>query len=164
MSSSDTSSGTSARRARHAGRRGPGVRARLLLAFLAIAGFSVLAAAAGIYAFREVGGRLEIIDTHVPRTVSAFELSRAAERIIAAAPALLATADRARRDALKAELTGEVKRLNSRLAGLKEAGSAALPLARIEALVSALRARLEELDGLVGRRLESHDRVGTLRQ
>ena len=39
-------------------REGLGVRARLLLALFGISGFAVLAAAAGIYAFREVGERL----------------------------------------------------------------------------------------------------------
>ena len=40
-----------------------GVRARLLLAFFGISAFTVLAAAAGIYAFRQVGERLELIET-----------------------------------------------------------------------------------------------------
>lgn len=75
-----------------------GVRARLLLAFLGISGFAVLAAAAGIYAVQQVGARLEMVDAHVPPTLTSLELSRSAERIIAAAPALVAAADRQRRD------------------------------------------------------------------
>ena len=67
-----------------------GVRARLLLAFFGISGFSVLAAAAGIYAFRQVGERIESIDVRVPQMVSSMEISRAASRLIASAPALLA--------------------------------------------------------------------------
>lgn len=142
---------------------GLGVRARLLLAFFAIAAFAVLAAAAGIFAFREVGGRLDVIETRVPRTVSAFELSRSAERIIAAAPALLAATDRARRDAVKAELATEVGRLNDRLAGLKDGDARALPLGRIEPLVASLTARLGDLDRLVARRLETRERIRELR-
>src|SRR4051794_38581994 len=65
---------------------GLGVRARLLLAFFGISAFAVLAAAAGIYAFREVGDRLDIVDTRVPSTLTSLELSRSADRIIAAAP------------------------------------------------------------------------------
>src|SRR5260370_31793494 len=67
-----------------------GVRARLLLAFFGISGFAVLAAAAGIYAFRQVGDRLELIDARVPQVVSSMEISRAADRLLASAPALLA--------------------------------------------------------------------------
>jgi adenylate cyclase len=50
----------------------PGVRARLLLAFFGISGFAVLAAVAGIYAFRQVGDRLEMIDARVPQVVSSM--------------------------------------------------------------------------------------------
>ena len=44
----------------------PGVRARLLLAFFGISAFAIMAAVAGIYAFRQVGDRLELIDARVP--------------------------------------------------------------------------------------------------
>ena len=71
-----------------------GVRTRLLLAFFGISAFAVLAAAAGIYAFREVGERIDTVDARVTPTLTALELSRSVERIIAAAPALLAATDR----------------------------------------------------------------------
>src|SRR5262245_63217354 len=91
-----------------------GVRARLLLAFFGISAFAVLAAAAGIYAFREVGNRLELVDMRVPPTLTSLALSRSAERIIAAAPALLAATDRNRREEVKTELASEGKRHNCR--------------------------------------------------
>jgi hypothetical protein len=103
-------------------RRSPGVRARLLLAFFGISAFAVLAAAAGIYAFREVGNRLELVDMRVPPTLTSLALSRSAERIIAAAPALLAATDRKRRDEVKQELAAEVDRLNAKLLDLKLGG------------------------------------------
>jgi len=96
----------------------PGVRARLLLAFLAITGFTALAAVAGIYAFREVGERLDVIDERVAPAIAALELSRSAERIIAAAPALLAAGQRQRRDEVRAELDREVDVLEATLADL----------------------------------------------
>jgi hypothetical protein len=67
-----------------------GVRARLLLAFFGISAFAILAAAAGIYAFRQVGDRLELMDARVPQVVSSMVISRAADRLIASTPALLA--------------------------------------------------------------------------
>jgi GAF domain-containing protein len=151
-------------KAPEAGARMPGVRARLLIAFFAISAFAVLAAAAGIYAFREVGGRLAVIETRVPPTLSALELSRSAERIIAAAPALLAATDRARRDAVKAELGIEVDRLNRRLLELRNVSAQALPLQRTEPVVSLLTASLGELDSLVARRLETSERIAELRR
>jgi hypothetical protein len=47
-----------------------------LLAFFGISGFAVLAAAAGIYAFRQVGDRLELMDARVPLVVSSMGVSR----------------------------------------------------------------------------------------
>ncbi|HEX6979545.1 MAG TPA: ATP-binding protein, partial [Alphaproteobacteria bacterium] len=140
-----------------------GVRARLLLAFFAISGFAILAAAAGIYAFREVGGRLDVVDTRVPPALTALELSRSAERIIAAAPALLATTDRTRRDEVKAELAAEVERLNGKLLELKNEGTKALPLEKIEAVVSSLTASLAALEDVVARRLDISERIRSLR-
>ena len=66
------------------------VRSRLLLAFLGISAFAALAAAAGTYAFRQTANVLELItEQRVPSTLAALELSRQAERIVAAAPTLL---------------------------------------------------------------------------
>lgn len=144
--------------------RAPGVRGRLLLAFFGITAFGVLAAAAGLYAFREVGGRLEAVDARVPPTLSALELSRSAERIIAAAPALLAATERVRRDQIRTELEAEVERLNNRLIELKKTETRTLPLDDIEPVVSALRASLDELDDLVSRRLETSERIRALRR
>ena len=140
-----------------------GVRGRLLLAFFGISGFAVLAAAAGIYAFREVGDRLETIDTRVPSTLTSLEISRSAERIIAAAPALLAATERKRRDEVKAELEMEVDGLNARLLDLKRNSSEIPALFQIEPVVSALTANLAALEDLVARRLDTSDRIKELR-
>ena len=140
-----------------------GVRARLLLAFFGIAGFSVLAAAAGIYAFHIVGGRLDVVDTRIVPTLTALELSRSAERIIATAPALLAATHRKRRDEIGTALAAETGRLKARLAELKGDDSALPPLLRIEPLVASLTASLAALEALVAGRLETSERVRSLR-
>ncbi|MCZ7598337.1 MAG: response regulator [Gammaproteobacteria bacterium] len=141
----------------------PGVRARLLLAFLAITGFTALAAVAGIYAFREVGERLDVIDERVAPAIAALELSRSAERIIAAAPALLAAGQRQRRDEVRAELDREVDVLEATLADLSVQAGASLPLDELGTLVSSLTAELDRLDSIVGLRIDGAARVGTLR-
>ena len=139
------------------------MRARLLLAFFGITAFAVLAAAAGLYAFHEVGDRLDVVDTRIPPTLSALELSRSAERIIAAAPALLAATDRTQRDQVKGALAAEVEHLEGRLRELKRAGTQALPLDEIEPVVAALTSRLTTLEELVARRLATSERIQTLR-
>jgi signal transduction histidine kinase len=141
---------------------GLGVRARLLLAFFGISAFAVLAAAAGIYAFREVGERLEIVDARVPPTLTSLELSRSADRIIAAAPALLAATDRKHRDEIRAELEAEVARLNGKLLDLKRDRPEVLPLLRIEPIVASLTANLAALEELVARRLDTNERIKAL--
>jgi signal transduction histidine kinase len=138
------------------------VRARLLLAFFGISAFAMLAAAAGNYAFREVGNRLEVVDTRVPATVTSLELSRSADRIIAAAPALLAATDRKRRDEVKAELEAEVERLNGKLLELKRDRTELQPLLSIEPIVSSLRDNLAALEELVARRLDTNERIKNL--
>lgn len=141
-----------------------GVRARLLLAFFGIAGFSILAAAAGIYAFHIVGGRLDIVDTRIVPTLTALELSRSAERIIATAPALLAATDRNRRDEIGTALAAETGRLKAGLAELKGDDAALPPLLRIEPLVFLLTDSLAALEELVEGRIETSERVRSLRR
>jgi signal transduction histidine kinase len=142
--------------------RNLGVRARLLLAFFGISAFAVLAATVGIYAFREVGDRLDLVDRRVPTTLSSLELSRSAEAIIAAAPALLAATDRQRQDEVKAQLQAEVDRLNAKLVDLKRNQTDVLPLHQIEQIVSSLTDNLTALENLVARRLSIDERIRTL--
>ena len=139
-----------------------GVRARLLLAFFGISTFAVLAAAAAIYAFHVVGDRINLVDSRVAPTLTALELSRSAERIIAAAPALLAASDAERRDEVKAELGAEVDRLHAGLRQLEGDRTEVLPLLEIEPIVSSLMINLAALEDLVARRLDSHERVRAL--
>ena len=70
-----------------------GVRGRLLLAFLGISMFSLIAAASGLYSLSQVGGALnKITERRVPEALSWLELSRRVERVVRAAPALLSPA------------------------------------------------------------------------
>src|SRR6185437_8149154 len=67
------------------------VRGRFLLAFLGISAFAVLAAAAAMWAFLELGRVVtRITEERAPAALASLALSRQAERITAAAPALLA--------------------------------------------------------------------------
>jgi signal transduction histidine kinase len=141
-----------------------GVRARLLLAFFGISGFAALAATAGIYAIRQVGARLELMDARVPPTLTSLELSRSAERIMAAAPSLLAAPDRLRRDEVKDQLQAEVDRLNARLRDLKRDRSEVEALLKIEPLVSSMTANLVALETLVADRLAIGESLATRRQ
>ncbi|HEY7247193.1 MAG TPA: ATP-binding protein [Xanthobacteraceae bacterium] len=141
-----------------------GVRARLLLAFVGISAFAVLAAAAGIYAFRQVGDRLELIDARVPQVVTSMEISRAADRLIASAPALLAATSAKERDEISNRMRPEVDRLITGLVDIGAAGVAGEAAITIQLLVSSLQSNLAELEKLVRLRLETRDRLAGLMQ
>ena len=67
-----------------------GVRGRLLLAFLAICMFALVAAGSGFFSLSQVGSALKIItEQRVPQAISWLELSRQTERVVSAAPAML---------------------------------------------------------------------------
>lgn len=67
-----------------------GVRGRLLLAFLGISMFSMVAAFSGLYSLSQVGGALKkITEQRVPEALSWLELSRRVESVVRSAPALL---------------------------------------------------------------------------
>ena len=141
-----------------------GLRARLLLAFLGISGFSILAAGAGIYAFRQVGERIELIDVRVPQMVSSMDISRAANRLIASAPALLAAATTKERDDVSSRMRPEVDRLIIGVNDVLRSGSAGEAAATIQGLVASLRSNLTELENLVGLRLKTRERLAGLLQ
>jgi adenylate cyclase len=141
-----------------------GVRARLLLAFFGISAFALLAAAAGIYAFRQVGDRLELIDARVPQVASSMEISRAADRLIASAPAVLAATTAKERDEISNRMRPEVDRLTAGLIDIERAGMAGEAAITIQVLIASLRSNLEELENLAGSRLKTRERLAGLLQ
>ena len=97
-----------------------GIRGRLLLAFFGISAFAVLATAAAVFAFLQVGEVVErITEQRVPSALASLELSRQAERVAAAAPAVLAVTSKAQHNEVSAAIGVEMARLEELLAALK---------------------------------------------
>ena len=139
------------------------VRWHLLLAFLGISAFAVLAAAVGTYAFRQMAYVLErITEQRVPSALTALDLSRQAERIVAAAPTLLTARSRGQYREISTAITAEVDRLETLLARIKGGAVDAAARAAMEPAVEGLRRNLTALDYLVARRLEASERKDTL--
>lgn len=131
-----------------------GIRGRLLFAFFGISTFAVLATAAAVYAFLQVGEVVErITDRRVPSALGSLELSRQAERVAATAPAVLATISTAQHNAVSAAIGMEMARLEDLLAALKSTAVNTAAVTEIEAPVIGLRHNLKALDDLVAARL-----------
>ncbi|MEM7225498.1 MAG: ATP-binding protein [Pseudomonadota bacterium] len=140
-----------------------GVRWRLLIAFFGISAFAVLAAVAAVYAIVAIGGVLDRI-THqrVPAAIGSLEVSRQAERIVEAAPALLAVTTTAQREELTASITAGVEHLNGLVAGLKGEEIDASALEAIDLAVTRLGQNLTALDFLVSSHLAAAERKRTM--
>ena len=130
------------------------VRWRLLLAFLGISAFAVLAAAAAMWAFLELGQVVErTTGERAPAALASLELSRQAERVAAAAPALLAAPDETARAEVAAGIRLQLGTLETFLAQLRNTSPNATALGAIEPAVTGLRRNLDALDQVVAERL-----------
>ena len=127
-----------------------GVRGRLLLAFFGISAFAVLAAAAAMYSFLKVGEALDrITQDRVPATVASQQLSRQAERIAAAAPALLTVDSAAEHERMSKKISTELERLDELLRALRGRDVDPASLILIENLVERLGTNLTIVDTMM---------------
>jgi signal transduction histidine kinase/DNA-binding response OmpR family regulator len=139
--------------ARWAGhKQGVGVGGRLLLAFLVISGFAVLGAGAAMFSFREIGhvvGRITL--QRVPAALGSQDMSRRAERIVAAAPALLAAETKEEHAERSRTIGSEMDALSALMSDLEKRGVDNIALGSMR--VAALRTNLDALDKLVAERI-----------
>ena len=90
-----------------------GVHGRLLLAFLGIYMFSLVAAASGLYSLRQVGGELnKVTEQRVPETLSWVEMLRRVESLVRAAPVLLVVKTDSTRVEISNGITSQIEQLN----------------------------------------------------
>ena len=100
----------------------PGLRGRLLLAFIAISLFVVAAAAAGLYALRDVERSLDRITAEtLPVALDARELLRKSEKIVGIGPALVNASNAKETEALTSRVRDEQADLSTILARLSGA-------------------------------------------
>lgn len=131
-----------------------GIRGRLLLAFFGISTFAVLATAAALYAFLQVGDVVDrITKERVPTALASLQLSRQAERVASTAPSVLAATSTVQHNEVSAAIGVEMGRLEELLAALKGTAFSATAVTEIEDAVIGLRRNLDALDYLVAVRL-----------
>ena len=133
--------------------KGVSVRGRLLLAFFGISAFAVLAAAASMWAFLELGRAVQrITEENAPAALASLELSRQAERIAAGAPALLAAPNETSRTKVVADIRTQLANLEAILAKLRDR-NASSDFGQIKASVANLGSNLDALNKVVSEKL-----------
>ena len=132
-----------------------GARTRLLIAFFGISGLSLVIAVAALYSFSLVGQVFDrITQTRVPAVLRTMEISRQAERIIAAAPALLAAETATDRSEVSQDIFRELQVLTRALSGLAEQEEGVEAAERLAPVVESLNENLLALDRTVARRID----------
>jgi adenylate cyclase len=140
-------------------RIGHGLRERLLLSFIAISGFAVVAAVVGNYAFYAIGQSLQqVTEKSVPPAIAALELAQRADRIVAAGPVLLGAANSDDFTAVASVLDREVKEAGRQLSELPHQGLTADKLIQIGRIFRVVTSNLNSLKSAVQARIAATDR------
>jgi len=133
-----------------------GVRGRLLLAFLGISMFSLVAAASGLYSLSQVGGALnKITEQRVPEALSWLELSRRVESVVRAAPALLVVKTDSARNEVSNKIASQIAQLEPFLQRSRnyEKEDEKTATTQVMKLFADMTENLVSLDELVKKRL-----------
>jgi adenylate cyclase len=139
-----------------------GVRGRLIVSFVGISSFAVLAAAAAMYSFVEVREMLEkITEERVPTALAAQELSARVERVVANAPDLLGAGTSREQAEIWSALSEESGRIDAQLALLRPHLDAET-LISFENALGPLRLNLQALKALADERIVLTERKSTL--
>jgi signal transduction histidine kinase len=142
---------------------GFGLRQRLLLSFIAISGFAVVAALVGNYAFYATGEALhQVTEKSVPPAIATLEFAQRTERIVAAGPALLGVTSSKEFDAVSSVLDQELKEARRLLSELPGQGLTAEKLGEILNVFDRVSANLETLKSAVQTRIGAADRKAVL--
>jgi signal transduction histidine kinase/CheY-like chemotaxis protein len=140
-----------------------GLRERLLLSFVAISGFAVVAAVVGSYAFHAIGEALHLVTAKsVPPAIATLELAQRTERIVAAGPALLAATNNAEFASASSTVEEEVKEAARLLNDLPDKGVTADKLIEIQAVFNQVAANLSALKSAAQSRIAAADRKAAL--
>jgi signal transduction histidine kinase len=133
-----------------------GLRGRLFLAFAGISLFAIMAAIAGLVTFVAARQALEeMTATRMPVTLSAMELMRHSERLVATGPALLNAANADEISAVTATENAQLEAIRRHLVQLKEADADSPMIREIDLTIDNLTGNLADIETAVMRRDEA---------
>lgn len=125
---------------------GLGVRGRLRIAFLLVACLPALGGWIADQAFQSFEMKLgEIADSRIPAILSAYDLARQSERLVAGAPALVATTSPTALKEQETRLTGELDRGDALISTLQGSGADPKAMVAVTEVQQAMRRNLSDL-------------------
>jgi PAS domain S-box-containing protein len=135
-----------------------GLGGRLLAAFFGISAFAILAAGVGMLSFLQMGDILNrITQGRVPSALTAQDLSRQAERIVAAAPAMLTATSRTQLEEISRRIAFDVEQLNVNLKTLEGGDVDHQALELMGPAVQLLQSNLDSVHSFLIQRLAVTD-------
>ncbi len=136
-----------------------GLRTRLLLSFIGISGFAIIAAVFANYAFYAIGRALQdVTERTVPPAIATLELAQHTERIVAAGPALLAATTPDQVQSITSGLAREVAQTGIVISHLSAHGVATAKRDQLQSLVGTLDQNLLSVETTVEKRIAAGDR------
>ena len=136
-----------------------GLRERLLLSFVAISGFAIIAALVGNYAFYAMGTALQkVTQKTVPPALAILNLAQRSERIVAAGPALMAVTTPDEYTAVSAVLEKELVGVAGALVDIPRSTINSAELIEIQGIIAKLNENLNALKNAVALRISATDR------
>jgi signal transduction histidine kinase len=140
-----------------------GLRERLLLSFIAISGFAVVAAVVGNYAFYAIGEALhQVTEKSVPPAMATLELAQRTDRVVARGPVLLGLTTTEELKAASAALDAELAAANRALAGLTHQGLSSSQLEELNGVFDRVSTNFQTLKSAVQTRIAAADRKSAL--
>jgi adenylate cyclase len=135
-----------------------GLRGRLLLAFVGISMFSVVAGLSGHYAFTAVTKALDRTGATIPPALAAVELTREREQILAAGPRMLSAKTAEEVERLWTLATSDLKNVDSLVDQLRTATIDPTALDELSSNVSRLRNTLSQFKEIAIERVRAATR------
>ncbi|MGD9635768.1 MAG: HAMP domain-containing protein, partial [Pirellulales bacterium] len=141
-----------------AGRTGLGLRGRLLLAFVGISMFTVVAGLTGHYAFNEVTRALDRTGATIPPALAAVELARETTEVLSAGPRMLNARSEAEVGRLSDTASGDLRSVSRLVDVLRATTVSADVLDDLSSNVSKLSSNLSHLKKAATERVQAANR------
>ena len=144
-------------------RVGYGLGGRLLLSFIAISSFAVIAAIVGSYAFHTIGIAVGVMtDQSIPPAIVSLELAQRTERILAIGPTLLGVSSANELAGESASLDRELKEAEQLISELSNSDISDTELTEIKTAFTQVTANFTALKAVTQKRIASADRKSEL--